>query len=51
MLLAALPNLPAHGTISFQPLLGGLAPEEGWKSLKLVEQTLPKIKAALAELD
>ena len=51
MLLAALPQLPAHGTISFQPLLGGLAPEEGWKSLKLLEQTLPKIKAALAEMN
>jgi hypothetical protein len=50
MLLAKLPSLPEHGTISFQPLLGGLAPEEGWKSLKLLEQTLPKMKAALAEL-
>ena len=48
MLLEKLPSLPDHGTISFQPLLGGLAPEEGWKSLKLLEQTLPKIKAALA---
>jgi alkanesulfonate monooxygenase SsuD/methylene tetrahydromethanopterin reductase-like flavin-dependent oxidoreductase (luciferase family) len=48
MLLEKLPSLPEHGTISFQPLLGGLAPEEGWKSLKLLEQTLPKIKAALA---
>lgn len=51
MLLEKLPSLPAHGTISFQPLLGGLAPEEGWKSLKLLEKTLPDIKAALAELD
>ena len=48
MLLEKLPSLPEHGTISFQPLLGGLAPEDGWKSLKLLEQTLPKIKAALA---
>lgn len=48
MLLEKLPSLPNHGTISFQPLLGGLAPEEGWKSLKLLEQTLPKIRAALA---
>ncbi|MEO6717757.1 MAG: LLM class flavin-dependent oxidoreductase [Novosphingobium sp.] len=51
MLLEKLPSLPAHGTISFQPLLGGLAPEEGWKSLKLLEQTLPKIKSALADMN
>ena len=48
MLLEKLPSLPEHGTISFQPLLGGLAPEQGWKSLKLLEQTLPDIKAVLA---
>ena len=48
MLLDKLPSLPEHGTISFQPLLGGLAPEEGWKSLKLLEQTLPQIKTVLA---
>ena len=48
MLLEKLPSLPENGTISFQPLLGGLAPEEGWKSLKLLEQTLPKIKTVLA---
>jgi len=51
MLIEKLPDLPNHGTISFQPLLGGLSPEEGWKSLKLVEQTLPRIKAAIADLD
>ena len=48
MLLEKLPSLPEHGTISFQPLLGGLAPEQGWKSLKLLEQTLPEIRAVLA---
>jgi alkanesulfonate monooxygenase SsuD/methylene tetrahydromethanopterin reductase-like flavin-dependent oxidoreductase (luciferase family) len=48
MLLEKLPSLPENGTISFQPLLGGLAPAEGWKSLKLLEQTLPQIKAVLA---
>lgn len=49
-LLEKLEVLPDHGTISFQPLLGGLAPEEGWKSLRLLEQVLPKMKARLAEL-
>ena len=48
MLLEKLPSLPEHGTISFQPLLGGLAPEQGWKSLKLLEQTLPEIRSVLA---
>jgi alkanesulfonate monooxygenase SsuD/methylene tetrahydromethanopterin reductase-like flavin-dependent oxidoreductase (luciferase family) len=50
MLLERLPSLPDRGTISFQPLLGGLDPAEGWKSLKLVEQTLPQIKSQLAKL-
>jgi alkanesulfonate monooxygenase SsuD/methylene tetrahydromethanopterin reductase-like flavin-dependent oxidoreductase (luciferase family) len=50
MLLERLPSLPDRGTISFQPLLGGLDPAEGWKSLKLVEQTLPQIKTVLEGL-
>lgn len=41
-------NLPDRASISFQPLLGGLAPEEGWKSLKLLEKTLPRLREALA---
>lgn len=51
MLLEKLPSLPTNGTVSFQPLLGGLSPEQGWKSLKLLEQTLPKIKAVLEGID
>jgi alkanesulfonate monooxygenase SsuD/methylene tetrahydromethanopterin reductase-like flavin-dependent oxidoreductase (luciferase family) len=50
MLLEKLTSLPEHGTVSFQPLLGGLSPEQGWKSLKLLEQTLPRIKAVLEGL-
>jgi alkanesulfonate monooxygenase SsuD/methylene tetrahydromethanopterin reductase-like flavin-dependent oxidoreductase (luciferase family) len=50
MLLERLALLPEHGTISFQPLLGGLAPEEGWKSLKLLEKVKPAMQARLAEL-
>lgn len=37
------------GHIGFQPLLGGLSPEEGWKSLKLLEATMPRLKAVAAE--
>lgn len=33
------------GTMSVAPLIGGLAPEEGWKSLELLAQTMPRIKA------
>jgi len=49
-LLANVPEMLDRSTIGFQPLLGGLSPEEGWKSLKLLEQTLPKLKAAIAAL-
>jgi alkanesulfonate monooxygenase SsuD/methylene tetrahydromethanopterin reductase-like flavin-dependent oxidoreductase (luciferase family) len=34
-----------HGSFGFQPLLGGLSPEEGWKSLELLKQTMPRLKA------
>ena len=50
-LLAKLPEMPDHSTFPFQPLLGGLSPEEGWKSMKLLEQTMPKLKEAITALD
>ena len=34
----------ATGTVSFMPLLGGLAPEVGWESLELLESALPRLK-------
>ena len=43
--IAKLPEMPDRGTFSFQPLMGGLDPEEGWKSLKLLAQVLPELKA------
>ena len=43
--IKAKPDLPHLG---IQPLLGGLSPEEGWKSLKLFGQMLPDIRAAAA---
>jgi alkanesulfonate monooxygenase SsuD/methylene tetrahydromethanopterin reductase-like flavin-dependent oxidoreductase (luciferase family) len=36
-------------SLGLQPLLGGLSPEEGWKSLRLLEQAMPDIRAALAD--
>jgi alkanesulfonate monooxygenase SsuD/methylene tetrahydromethanopterin reductase-like flavin-dependent oxidoreductase (luciferase family) len=50
-LLARVPEIEDRQQIGFQPLLGGLSPEEGWKSLKLLEQTMPRLKAAIAALD
>jgi alkanesulfonate monooxygenase SsuD/methylene tetrahydromethanopterin reductase-like flavin-dependent oxidoreductase (luciferase family) len=38
-------QLGEHGTLGFQPLLGGLPPEEGWKSLELLKKTMPRLKA------
>lgn len=35
---------PEIRMITLQPLLGGLAPEEGWKSIKLFEAILPQLQ-------
>lgn len=50
-LLAIVPKMPNHSTFMFQPLLGGLAAEDAWKSLELLKQTMPKLKSAIAALD
>ena len=34
-----------QGTFSLQPLVGGFPPEEGWKSLKLLKDAIPRLKA------
>jgi len=44
----AIAGLDDYMSIGLQPLLGGLSPEEGWKSLKLLEQIMPQVKAAIA---
>lgn len=41
-------GLPNMASVGFQPLLGGLSPEEGWKCLKLLEKTLPRLREAAA---
>ena len=48
-LLARIPSLGDRGNVGIQPLLGGLSPAEGWKSLKLLGQMLPDIRKAIAE--
>ena len=50
-LLAKVSEMPDRSTFGFQPLLGGLSPEEGWKSLELLKQTMPKLKEAITALD
>ena len=36
-------GLPPHANLALQPLLGGLDPEAGWRSLRLLEGIMPKL--------
>jgi alkanesulfonate monooxygenase SsuD/methylene tetrahydromethanopterin reductase-like flavin-dependent oxidoreductase (luciferase family) len=48
-LVARAPAVVATGgTISMMPLIGGLAPEVGWESLRLLESVMPKLAAVAA---
>jgi hypothetical protein len=49
-MLAYAAELPPHATLGFMPLLGGLSPEAGWASLRLLEQAMPRLRA-LQNLD
>ncbi|MDG2003647.1 MAG: LLM class flavin-dependent oxidoreductase, partial [Novosphingobium sp.] len=42
-------TLPNMGSVGFQPLLGGLSPKEGWKSLELLKKTMPRLRQVVAE--
>jgi alkanesulfonate monooxygenase SsuD/methylene tetrahydromethanopterin reductase-like flavin-dependent oxidoreductase (luciferase family) len=44
-LLAHAATIERHGTLGFMPLLGGLAPELGWKSLRLLAKVMPRLQA------
>jgi alkanesulfonate monooxygenase SsuD/methylene tetrahydromethanopterin reductase-like flavin-dependent oxidoreductase (luciferase family) len=48
-LLARVPEMEDRQSLGFQPLLGGLSPDEGWKSLKLLEQVMPDLKRAISQ--
>ena len=48
-LMDRLKSLPALGQVGIQPLLGGLDPAEGWKSLKLFAELIPDIRALARE--
>ena len=46
-LVTKLPALIAnHGSLSFMPLLGGLAPDIGWQSLELLKAVMPRLESA-----
>lgn len=49
-LVAFVKTMPDKSTLGLQPLLGGLAPDEGWKSLELLKKTMPRLKAVIAEM-
>jgi alkanesulfonate monooxygenase SsuD/methylene tetrahydromethanopterin reductase-like flavin-dependent oxidoreductase (luciferase family) len=44
-LVANADNVVDHGTFGFQPLYGGFPPEEGWKSLELLKDVIPRLAA------
>jgi alkanesulfonate monooxygenase SsuD/methylene tetrahydromethanopterin reductase-like flavin-dependent oxidoreductase (luciferase family) len=44
-LVANADKVADKGTFGFQPLVGGFPPEEGWKSLELLNKTIPRLKA------
>ena len=44
-LVANADKVEDRGTFIFQPLVGGFPPEEGWKSLELLEAVIPRLKA------
>ncbi|PLK26458.1 LLM class flavin-dependent oxidoreductase [Novosphingobium sp. TH158] len=47
-LIAQAAQMEDKTSLGLQPLLGGLDPEEGWKSLRLLEQAMPDLRAAFA---
>ena len=47
-LVAKVKEIPHLGGIGLQPLLGGLSPKEGWRSLLLLKQCMPQIKDIIA---
>lgn len=44
-LIARIPALEPDARLGFMPLLGGLPPEHGWSSLRLLKQCLPDLRA------
>jgi alkanesulfonate monooxygenase SsuD/methylene tetrahydromethanopterin reductase-like flavin-dependent oxidoreductase (luciferase family) len=49
LLERAPPLLGEFGSLSFMPLLGGLAPEVGWESLELLKLVMPRLQGLRGE--
>jgi hypothetical protein len=43
-LLTYAAGLPPRTALGFMPILGGMPPELGWRSLRLLEQVMPRLK-------
>lgn len=48
-LLECAAGLAPPATLGFMPLLGGLAPEAGWRSLHLLEKVMPRLQVLQAK--
>jgi alkanesulfonate monooxygenase SsuD/methylene tetrahydromethanopterin reductase-like flavin-dependent oxidoreductase (luciferase family) len=48
-LVTKVAEIPDRGGIGLQPLLGGLSPKEGWKSLRMLEKCMPQIKEVISK--
>jgi len=46
-LVAKVAEMGDRTTFGFQPLVGGLPPEEGWRGLELLKKTMPRLRAAI----
>lgn len=49
-LLDRVSTLPRGTAIDFQPLLGGLSPDDGWRSLELLEESIGRLRQAAGEI-
>jgi alkanesulfonate monooxygenase SsuD/methylene tetrahydromethanopterin reductase-like flavin-dependent oxidoreductase (luciferase family) len=46
-LAAKAPLVLENGSFGFYPLMAGLAPDEGWRSLELLKATMPRLRASV----
>jgi alkanesulfonate monooxygenase SsuD/methylene tetrahydromethanopterin reductase-like flavin-dependent oxidoreductase (luciferase family) len=47
-LIANADKVEDRGTLGFQPLVGGFPPKEGWKSLELLKEVIPRLRGGEA---
>jgi hypothetical protein len=44
LIAKAAASVGSYGSLSFMPLIGGLAPEIGWHSLELLKKVMPQLR-------